>query len=92
MSDPLGLELKMIVSHLMGTGNLTHVFWKSSQCSEPLSYLFSTAPPISKFLILCFIVESKFNLSILFVGSLLSYEVWMGGNVVRATVYVCIGA
>lgn len=33
----LELELKKTVSCHMGPGNLTQVFWKSSQRSEPLS-------------------------------------------------------
>ena len=31
-SDPLDLELQMVVSCHVGAGNWTHVFWKSSSC------------------------------------------------------------
>lgn len=34
-SDPLALQLQVIVSCLMS------ILWKSSMCSKPLSYLFS---------------------------------------------------
>lgn len=33
VSDPLGLELHMIVSLHVGSGNQTQVFGKSSKCS-----------------------------------------------------------
>ena len=32
MSDPLELELQIVVSCHVGAGNSTWVFWKSSQC------------------------------------------------------------
>lgn len=38
MLDPLGLDN---VIHHVGTGNWTHVFWKSNQSSFPLSHLSS---------------------------------------------------
>ena len=41
MSDSLKLELQVVVSHLAGAQNRTWVLWKSSQCSKPLSHLFS---------------------------------------------------
>lgn len=31
VSEPLGLELEMVVNHHVGSGNLTLVLWKSSQ-------------------------------------------------------------
>lgn len=43
--NPLGLKLEMGVSHFVGSGNWTQVFWESSQCltSEPsLQIHFST--------------------------------------------------
>ena len=39
VSDPLELGLKMVVSHYVGAGNPTWVFWKSSQHSCLLSHL-----------------------------------------------------
>jgi hypothetical protein len=33
--DPLELELQMVVSCYMGSGNLIQVLWKSSQCFDP---------------------------------------------------------
>jgi hypothetical protein len=38
---PLGLELEVIVSHHLGAGNETWVFWKNSQCFSLLSQLSS---------------------------------------------------
>ena len=32
VSDPLGLELQMVVSHCLSTENLTWVLCKSSKC------------------------------------------------------------
>jgi hypothetical protein len=39
--DPLKLELQMVISYPVGTGNQTQVLCKSRQCSEPLSHLSS---------------------------------------------------
>lgn len=39
--DPLELELEVVPGHYVGTGNWTQVPWKSSQCSQPPSHLFS---------------------------------------------------
>lgn len=41
-SDPLGMELRVVVGHHMGPGNQTQVFWRSSQLSKPRSYLSGT--------------------------------------------------
>ena len=48
--DPLGLELQVIVSHLVCAENPAWVLWKSIQCSEPLSHPFSPSYFISKLL------------------------------------------
>ena len=33
VSDPLKLELQVVVSHLVGAGNQTQVLYKSNKCS-----------------------------------------------------------
>lgn len=38
-SDRLELELQAAVSHRVGGGNRTQVFYNSSQCSQPLTSL-----------------------------------------------------
>lgn len=41
-SDPLRLELWMLVSHRVGTGRPTRILWTSSSHSKGLSHLFSS--------------------------------------------------
>lgn len=38
-SDLLKLDLEMVVSHHVGSGNINMVFCKRNRCSKPLSYL-----------------------------------------------------
>ena len=40
-SDPLELELQMVVSLYVGAGNQTWVLWKSSLCLQLLDHLSS---------------------------------------------------
>lgn len=35
LSDPLELELWMVVNHSGGVGNPNWVLWKSSKCTDP---------------------------------------------------------
>lgn len=48
LSDPLELELPVVVNHYVVAGNQTQVLCRSSQCSNPLSHLFRL--PISQLL------------------------------------------
>lgn len=38
---PLELELSVVAGHHVGSGNQTWILCKNSQCSDPLTYLFS---------------------------------------------------
>jgi hypothetical protein len=40
-SDPLELELEMVMSHHTGAGNLSDILWESTQCSSLTSLLCS---------------------------------------------------